>query len=416
MTVADRGQSTANRDFRSLQGVGTPSPLFRVRGSCCRWLMAEPAGSVVEVGRSRGVVLSFLYWMLRRLLELLVLRVRSQRAKEIETPRSEIAAPPPAARVGRLRSKTTTPRTDSAKTAGRAGDSTDQNQANRPRTELTHPTGSREPPNRLAAEKLQASAGREAKQRRGEPSPSTATQRRREIIGQRTRTRSNRFRCSPLCQVAAQMLAAIGGGFPWKSATTEFTNPTGSGSASRPRRSRPCYAPPVSGRRRGGSAPAGPSSCAPRRTVCSAAICVRQRQTGSGATRPGGASQLRMGRPTRSTSTTSLLTAPPTNLRLISEPLRMRRGSVRLCVLSPTRPPARAPPSHRSPARDGPQERAGACLPVHCPVAPTKPEPVGSRARAHRASDPLERREAHRNFCPGASPHPTDHHQPEVQA
>jgi putative transposase len=36
------------------------------------------------VGRSRGVVLSFLYWMLRRLLELLVLRLRSEREKEIE--------------------------------------------------------------------------------------------------------------------------------------------------------------------------------------------------------------------------------------------------------------------------------------------------------------------------------------------
>jgi hypothetical protein len=46
--------------------------------------VADAVGSVVEVGRSRGVVLSFLYWMLRRLLELLVLRVRSQRAKEIE--------------------------------------------------------------------------------------------------------------------------------------------------------------------------------------------------------------------------------------------------------------------------------------------------------------------------------------------
>jgi hypothetical protein len=62
----------------------TPSPLFRVRGGCGRWLMAEPVGSVVEVGRSRGVVLSFLYWMLRRLLELLVLRVRSGRSKELE--------------------------------------------------------------------------------------------------------------------------------------------------------------------------------------------------------------------------------------------------------------------------------------------------------------------------------------------
>jgi putative transposase len=36
------------------------------------------------VGRSRGVVLSFLYWVLRRLLELLVLRMRSEREKEIE--------------------------------------------------------------------------------------------------------------------------------------------------------------------------------------------------------------------------------------------------------------------------------------------------------------------------------------------
>jgi putative transposase len=35
-------------------------------------------------GRSRGVVLSFAYWSLRRLLELMVLRRRSQREKEIE--------------------------------------------------------------------------------------------------------------------------------------------------------------------------------------------------------------------------------------------------------------------------------------------------------------------------------------------
>src|SRR6266542_5393889 len=45
---------------------------------------ARPVGSAVEVGRSRGVVLSFLYWMLRRLLELFVLRLRSEREKEIE--------------------------------------------------------------------------------------------------------------------------------------------------------------------------------------------------------------------------------------------------------------------------------------------------------------------------------------------
>jgi putative transposase len=35
-------------------------------------------------GRSQGIVLSFLYWSLRRLLELAVLRVRSEREKEIE--------------------------------------------------------------------------------------------------------------------------------------------------------------------------------------------------------------------------------------------------------------------------------------------------------------------------------------------
>ena len=35
-------------------------------------------------GRRQGVVLSFLYWSLRRLLELVVLRGRSEREKEIE--------------------------------------------------------------------------------------------------------------------------------------------------------------------------------------------------------------------------------------------------------------------------------------------------------------------------------------------
>lgn len=35
-------------------------------------------------GRSEGVVLSFMYWSLRRLLELVVLRSRSEREKEIE--------------------------------------------------------------------------------------------------------------------------------------------------------------------------------------------------------------------------------------------------------------------------------------------------------------------------------------------
>src|SRR5881409_1859883 len=35
-------------------------------------------------GRSRGVVVYFLYWSLRRLLELAVLRCRSEQEKEIE--------------------------------------------------------------------------------------------------------------------------------------------------------------------------------------------------------------------------------------------------------------------------------------------------------------------------------------------
>ena len=33
--------------------------------------------------------------------------------------------------------------------------------------------------------------------------------------------------CPPLCEVAAEIAEATGSGFPWKSATTEFTNPTG---------------------------------------------------------------------------------------------------------------------------------------------------------------------------------------------
>ena len=43
-----------------------------------------PVGSASVAGRRQGVVLSFLYWSLRRLLELVVLRCRSEREKEIE--------------------------------------------------------------------------------------------------------------------------------------------------------------------------------------------------------------------------------------------------------------------------------------------------------------------------------------------
>jgi putative transposase len=45
---------------------------------------AGSVGSAVGVGRSRGIVLSFLYWMLRRLLEVLLLWRRSERENEIE--------------------------------------------------------------------------------------------------------------------------------------------------------------------------------------------------------------------------------------------------------------------------------------------------------------------------------------------
>jgi hypothetical protein len=60
-------------------GAGNSVAAVQVEGGCCRWRIAEPVGSVVEVGRSRGVVVSFLYWLARRLLELFVLRMRSER-------------------------------------------------------------------------------------------------------------------------------------------------------------------------------------------------------------------------------------------------------------------------------------------------------------------------------------------------
>jgi hypothetical protein len=46
--------------------------------------MGQPGGSAVEVPGSFGVVVSLIYWALRRLLELLILPLRSDRSKEIE--------------------------------------------------------------------------------------------------------------------------------------------------------------------------------------------------------------------------------------------------------------------------------------------------------------------------------------------
>ena len=47
-------------------------------------ILVRPVGSAPVRGRSQGVAVSFLYWSLRRLLELVVLRSRSEREKEIE--------------------------------------------------------------------------------------------------------------------------------------------------------------------------------------------------------------------------------------------------------------------------------------------------------------------------------------------
>src|SRR5436305_3342750 len=54
--------------------------LSRVGG----WPCGLIGRSAAVRGRSRNVVLSFVYWSLRRLLELVVLRRRSEREKEIE--------------------------------------------------------------------------------------------------------------------------------------------------------------------------------------------------------------------------------------------------------------------------------------------------------------------------------------------
>src|SRR5262249_59420997 len=62
-----------------LYPVGAENSDFIVFGVVVGWWVGSAA-----VGRSRGVVLSFAYWSLRRLLELVVLRLRSEREKEIE--------------------------------------------------------------------------------------------------------------------------------------------------------------------------------------------------------------------------------------------------------------------------------------------------------------------------------------------
>jgi hypothetical protein len=50
------------------------------------WLIPLAGRVAIVAGRSQGIALSFLCWSLRRLLELVVLRFRSEREKEIEIP------------------------------------------------------------------------------------------------------------------------------------------------------------------------------------------------------------------------------------------------------------------------------------------------------------------------------------------
>src|SRR5262249_9868105 len=62
-------------------GAGNSIP----RSASCRLRIGRAIDGVNAVaGRSRDMVLSFAYWSLRRLLELVVLRCRSEREKEIE--------------------------------------------------------------------------------------------------------------------------------------------------------------------------------------------------------------------------------------------------------------------------------------------------------------------------------------------
>ena len=49
----------------------------------------------------------------------------------------------------------------------------------------------------------------------------------RELLAKRSRARSSRSFCPPHANLRAETPEATGSGFPWKSATAEFTNPTG---------------------------------------------------------------------------------------------------------------------------------------------------------------------------------------------
>lgn len=68
-------------------GPGVPSPIYVSRARYYQIVLslARCVGSAVpNTRRWFRVVLSFLYWTFRRLLEALALRLRSERSKEIE--------------------------------------------------------------------------------------------------------------------------------------------------------------------------------------------------------------------------------------------------------------------------------------------------------------------------------------------
>src|SRR5262249_37846646 len=80
-----RSQITAQLALDQLSlPVGAGNSVLRSVRCSCQLQRSERLGSAQVAGRRQDVVLSFLYWSLRRLLELVLLRGRSEREKEIE--------------------------------------------------------------------------------------------------------------------------------------------------------------------------------------------------------------------------------------------------------------------------------------------------------------------------------------------
>jgi hypothetical protein len=130
-----------------------------------------------------------------------------------------------------------------------------------------------------------------------------------------------------------------------------------------------------SGRRRGGSARAGRSSYALRRTAWSAvASALRWEATAWRPMRRSQAGRPRMERRQVEADDNRSLAAAA-EPRLASRPLPARRRSARSCVPPTTRASLRPPSSHRSHARDGPPKGKPALAPQ--PSAQTRRQSHG---------------------------------------